>query len=282
MRKLLIIAIQILILSSALPAQETLGNFVSRAEGFYHYLATPSVQNFSCKLTSHFYINFMTQEGIEDHNYPLKFVWTNEGKRYYVLEPLPELSDSSRKEALQNAQIMKNLFESIILDLQKMIFRSPLVDIPLAASMTASTDSIGITYAFESSNSNTVTTREMYTPSGRFNKFVWQFGTQKVINYPKFETVKGRWICNGWDSQVYNDAGEIISGIAARVMYNSEYEEKGRYLPEKIEIIAQTKEDPTKDPVTNRVILFIKDFVFNEDIQVLTEEDAQSTTSAAQ
>ncbi len=284
MRKMIIVWIQVLFLLSPILAQEkeSLGNFVTRSEGYYQYIVTPSVKNFSCRLTTHFYINFMKSQSIEEKfNYPIKFVWTNEGRRYYVLEPLPELSDSLRRQALQYSQMIKNLFESIVLDLQKMSFRSPLYDIPLAASMSASQDTVNIEYSFES-NSSTVSTIEKYTPSGQFFKFIWQFGTQKVINYPKFETVKGKWICNGWESQVYNDKNEIVSGVATRLIYNRNFESKARYLPEKIDVIAQTVEDPAKGPQTNSVAIYLKGFTFNEDVTVLENETAKNSNPTSQ
>lgn len=255
---------------SKTPSQETLDTFKQQIQDYYHYLATPEINNFSCKISSGIYIDFIRDKADSSYYYPLKFIQTKEDNRYYVLQPLPTLNDSLRREALGRIQNLKNLFNGLLTDLQKFYFQHPLASLPGDVALTFASDTVSISFS-TLENEQTVYMDETYTRGGQLGRITWKLGNQQVVIYPTYREAREKWICTGWNNQVYQD-GQIISGMAARVEY---LWHTNRFLPLRIDIITQTKKIPGEEITTGGYVLFLKEFMFNEDITEIT----QKTTS---
>lgn len=251
------------------PAQETLESFKQQIQGYYHYLVTPEVNNFSCKISSGVYIDFIRDKADSNYYYPLKFIQTKEDNRYYVLQPLPTLNDSLRREALSRIQNLKNLFNGLLTDLQKFYFQHPLNSLPPEAAITFARDTVSISFSTRE-NDQTISMDETYTRGGQLGRITWKLGNQQIVIYPAYREARGKWICTGWNNQVYQD-GQVISGLATRVEYLWHTD---RFLPLRIDIITQAKKTPGEEIATGGYVLFLKEFTFNEDISEITQKAA--------
>ncbi len=255
----------LLVMSSVTVAQDDLATFKEKASQYYHTLARDDVKNFTCKISSSIYINFIKQYADSTFYYPLKFIWTSAGNGYYALQPLPELSDSLRRETLTRAQALKNLWSGIVYDMQKFIIRSPLTALPENAAATFGNDTVGISFSFRD-KARQITSKETFTRGGQLGRVIWIYDTQKVVNYPKYKELGDKWLCTGWDSQVYENA-QITSGIGVRVIYATL---DHKIVPEQFNIVAQAREKENNIPITSSYTLFVKDFLFNEDLQFVS------------
>lgn len=249
------------------PSEETLEIFKQQIQGYYHYLVTPEVKNFSCKISSGIYIDFIRDKADSSYYYPLKYIQTKEDNRYYVLQPLPTLNDSLRREALGRVQNLKNLFNGLLTDLQKFYFQHPLASPPAEAAITFASDTVSISFSSRE-NEQTISMDETYTRGGQLGRITWKLGDQQVVIYPSYREARGKWICTGWNNQVYQ-GGQITSGMAARVEYVWHTD---RFLPLRIDIITQQQKTLGEEIATGGYVLFLKEFMFNEDITEITQK----------
>lgn len=251
-------------------AQEDLKSFKTNADSFYYKIITPEVKNFTCMITSDRYIDFIRQYGDSTHYYPIKFVWTPMGTAY-VLESVPQLSDSLRRETLTRAQVLKNLFDKIFLDVQRYVIMSPLAGIPDNAVAKFSPDTVGVSYTFDENN-EVVKVKHSLTRAGQIFRTVWTLGEQKILNRIMYDEVAGKWLCFGWQKQGY--AGDkVLSGLAIGIEYQKREE---RLLPLRFDIVAQQREGESEQIVSGSYVIFLKDFSFNENIEIRpVEPEAQ-------
>jgi hypothetical protein len=261
----------VLALSATGYSQETFEQFKQKTENYYHYLASPEINNFSCKISSDRYIGFIKDKGDSSFYYPLKFIWTKEGSGYYILQPLPQLNDSLRRAALTHAQTMKNLFADMIYDLQKFYLKNPVSQIPANATASFSADTVAVMVR-ESSQGEI---NETYTRGGQLGRVTWKSSDHKVFSYPLFTEVKQKWLCVGWRNQIYRK-GQIVSGMSVQIEY-APYEEK--FLPTRLFIVAQEQKEPDQKIVSGGYVLYFRDFMFNEDITELSTEKSSPADS---
>lgn len=243
-------------------SQESLAEFKSRSEPYYHYLKDPGISNFSCLFTSSAFINFVKDKTDSTHYYPLKLLWTREGNLYFILQPLPdELTESGRREYLQAAQSLKKLFRGIYYDWYKFALASPFADIPDSARLDWAGDTVAIRYEIKEPK---ITARVIrtFTRSGQLFKEIWLAANLKIVNYPAYQIVEGRWLCTGWDTQIYQN-GEIKSGMAIQLRLRKV---QGYWLPDQFDILAQSSSKPEEQVLTS---LYLMNYLFNEKIEQL-------------
>ncbi len=239
-------------------------DFRNQADEYYLVLEKTDLTNFSCYFTSSAYLNYVSSETDSNYNYPLKFVWTQEGKTYYILQPYPGMSDpKKRQQTLQQIQIVKTEFQGFFLDFINFVIYSPFSDIPDDAEIEFSEDSVRVHY--RSGEGNMVAdVWKVFLPSGKLRKVRFEAGDKRVINYPAYTEVEGKWLCVGWDSQIYQN-GEISSGSATRI----EYRKIDRfYMPIRVATMVQVADRPEERYISE---LFLKDYLFNVPLEEIKD-----------
>ncbi len=245
-------------------SQQELSNFQNQITPYYHTIAGPEVQNFTFKITTAGYINFIKPHADSTFYYPLKVIWFNNGKTYYEIQPFPTLSDSLRKQLLRNAQALKNLWSFVLPEFVKFLVHPPLHDMPEDASISFGKDTVGVTIRF-AEDTQKIFYSETFTRGGQLGRTLWQSGAEKVIKYPMFDEVNGKWLCMGWDIQVYQNEN-VQSGVRVWVVHGRQNE---RILPEQLNLVIQRRDENGK-ALQNNYVLFVKDFAFNQDIQIVS------------
>lgn len=252
-------------------SQQELAQFKRQITPYYHFMDTAGVQNFTFKITTAGYINFIQPHADSTFYYPLKVIWFADGRTYYEIQPFPQLSDSLRKQLLRNAQALKNLWSFVLPEFVKFLVRPPLFEMPDHASIAFGKDTVSVAVRL-TENDKTIFYSETYTRGGQLGRTLWQSGTEKVLKYPMYDEVDGKWLCMGWDIQVYN-GNEIQSGVRVWVVYGRQNE---KILPEQLNMVIQRRDENGK-PIQNNYVLFVKDFAFNQDIQIVSAADSTAT-----
>ncbi len=265
----------ILVLNSSgnlLAQRAQIESFRNEVEGFYDYAAKADIENFSCLLTSTPYIAFIKQMADSQYFYPLKFLWQKSGKAYFILQPLPKVDNDKRREILIQAQQLKRLFRGIYLDWQKYSLFSPVGMYSPKATFIDYGDTVAIEDYYTDATQN-VRTRRLFSKAGLLLKDEWDNGDYHIINLPVWQTVKNKWVCVGWRSQIYNQ-GQISSGMEVNLqLINLD----GIWLPYQIDILAQSKDNPTEQVLTS---LYLKNYFFNEKIEVVKRDSTQTSENA--
>jgi len=245
-------------------AQLTVPQFKAQAESYYHNLMDSEIQNFSCLITSSTFIDYVKDKVKDSEIYPLKFIWTREGKLYFILQPFPsEITAQQQQEYVRAAQAVRKLFRSVFYDWDKFELSTPFEDIPDSARVFVGTDTVGVHYKIHSNNFR-ASVKRSFTRSGELFREIWKSEKIKIINYPIYEVVEGKWLCRGWDTQVYEN-NEIKSGMAIQLNLTKV---EGFWLPSQIDILAQSSQNPDQKVLTS---IYIRDYIFNENLQTIQQ-----------
>ncbi|MBN2364971.1 MAG: hypothetical protein JXL67_02325, partial [Calditrichaeota bacterium] len=220
------------------------------------------IQNFSCLFTTSSYIDFAESMGDSTATYPLQFIWTRGGKNYYVLQPFDFRKDSlNRQQIMEKIQNTKNQFYGFFLDWMSFLIMSPLDDVPPAADVHFKKDSVFVNYATVEEGI-TAEVEKIFLPSGRLVRVEVKTGNQKIINYPLYEEHGGKWLCMGWDTQIYID-DQVTSGLSTRIELR---DIAGYRFPSRADVVVQTIEKPEDKFLS---IIFLKDYQINQALQEL-------------
>jgi len=191
--------------------------FVKKAEKYYNSLEKVGIQNFSSLITSDTYLNYLKTNNYDStFYYPLKFIWTNQEKVYYILQPHPNMNnEEKRKKDLIEIQAVKNQFKGFLLDWQNFMFYTPFVDIPKNPTIKVGKDTIQVSYVSGEGDLQ-AKVKKLFLPSGLLLKVTVTSKNNKVITTPIFTDREGKWLCLGWDSQIFVN-GQVTSGTATRL-----------------------------------------------------------------
>lgn len=254
------------------PATDSWKEFQKTTEGLYHYLEASPIQNFSCLVSTDMYMNFINSLGDSSYLYPLKLIWLREGKIYYVLQPSERLNDpEQRTQLLEKIQLTKNQFHGFYLDWLNFLIVSPLVDIPSNAQVNFKGDTVDVHYTSDEEGAK-ASVRKVFLKSGRLLWVEVESVSEKVVNYPLYREVEGKWLCIGWDSQIY--VNQVInSGLSTRLELNKI---QNVWMPYRADIVVQTADKPGQKFYS---IIFLKDYNFNLPLQELTVPTTRTDSS---
>jgi hypothetical protein len=250
-------------------------DFVNNAEKYYYKIDESNINNFSATITSATYLNYLkSNEYDSSYTYPLKFIWTNQGKVYYVLQPYPNMSDEiKRKEDLVEIQAIKNQFKSFLVDWQNFMFYSPFGDIPQDPTVHLANDTVQVTY-FSGEGDMQVTVKKLFLSSGKLTKVTVQSSNQSVMVTPVYVEKEGKWLCAGWDSQIYQ-ASEITSGTAIRLEL---YKTPNYWMPSRVNMLIQTVEKPEEKYL---ITLYLKDYIYNIALEEISQQQSSKVEPTA-
>jgi hypothetical protein len=273
--KLLVISwFTVIFLTIGLPAQpvESWQEFQKNSQGLYYYLESANLQNFSCLFTTDSFIGLIESLGDSNYTYPLKLIWIREGRIYYVLQPSEKLNDpEQRSRLLEKIQLTKNQFHGFYLDWLSFLITSPFADIPSTARVNFTKDTVDVHYLSQGGDLS-AKVRKVFLRSGRLLWIEVESDSEKVINYPRYEEVEGKWICLGWDSQIYLNQ-KISSGLSTRLELKKVQD---FWMPNRADIIVQTVEKPDQK---FRSIIFLKEYEFNLPLQELPHSTTADDSS---
>ncbi len=278
MKKILLTLIVLSAFAGAGRTQETLQDFKQRIQDYYHVIGKPEIKNFTCQLSADFYINFIREYADSSYYYPLKFIWTADKGSYFIRHPLPEAiaqNDSLRRQALMRMLELKSYFKVVFPDWEIYSIRPPLWDIPENAVAQFGPDTVGISFR-EGDPALSFRVKETYTRGGLLARFIWESDSQKVVNLPVYDEIAGKWVCIGWKNQVYQ--GDFISsGMAVQMALGLQEQ---IIVPSEFRINAQAKKSPGGEVIPSALVLYLKDYSFNENIEIVEEPPGEEPSPA--
>ena len=262
-------------------SQDDLVSFVQKSDTYYHsLLADTSIKNFSFLLTSDQYLNYIAAHGDSSYYYPIKVYWVPGITPKRTLYTLPELNDSLRSQTLSMAQALDNFFMGLVYqNLYENIIVSPMAGIPQSADAVFSTDTVRIAYSLDFGEKNDpLQIKHKYTRAGQLYLSEEIVGDKKNLKRYSFEGVQGKWLCFGWQEQQF-DKGEVNQGVVSKIEYKKDGE---HFLPSRMDVTFQYRDAKNNNEIGSGTrILFFKDFQYNENIQIVTQ-DADSSGTAEQ
>ncbi len=274
MRRTWILGLLVLLGISSLFAQgkPQWQEWMTKARHYYHTLETSEIQNFSCLFTSSSFLDYASQHFDSSYAYPLKLIWLKEGRAYYVLQPFPAgVTEKNKRDLLRQIQAVKTQFQGFLMDWQNFLLFSPFIDIPQNAIVQYGRDSIDVHYQVGEGLALT-RVEKLFTPSGLLLRVSVRMGDKTIKNYPFYREVEGKWLCTGWDSQIY-EGEEIVSGIATRLEFRKI---NNFWMPVRVDLMVQSKQSPGKKFTS---VLFLKDYIFNLALQELPGPQGSGSTS---
>ncbi len=246
----------------------------TKAPHYYHTLENSDVQNFSCLFTSSTFVDYAKQHFDSSYAYPLKLVWLKEGRAYYILQPFPDsVTEENKRDLLRAIQAVKTQFQGCLMDWQNFLLFSPFIDIPGNARISYGPDSIDVHYQVGEGLSAT-RVEKLFTPAGLLLRVTVQMGNKTIKNYPFYREVEGKWLCTGWDSQIY-EGREIVSGIATRLEFRKIH---NNWMPVRVDLMVQSKQSPDQKFTST---LFLKDYLFNLALQEIPNPQSGSSGSGS-
>ncbi|MFQ5583825.1 MAG: hypothetical protein ACE5GL_05265 [Calditrichia bacterium] len=256
-----ILAITIL-LAGSLFSQENFLDFRVAKEGYYHYISQPDVKNFSCLISSSIYINFIKDKADSNYYYPLKIVWTRQGDVYYIMQPFPDnLPENQLQAVVAEVKKLKQVFTGVLLDWEQFCLFSPFKNIPDSADVKFNEDTVGVTFTTVK-DERAVRIKKIFGLGGKLLQVIWQSGDLRIVTTPAYDEVNNKWLCYGWDGQVYY-RGEIASALSVGLeLVNLE----NLWLPTRFDILAQSSKEPDQKKLSS---IYFKNYIINEDFEIV-------------
>ena len=279
MRLVMYLFLSLIILSSPLWSQDEAPNwetFKTEAEGYQYSLESSGIENFTCLMSADFYVNFAKFNNFDSsYYYPLRFIWTRDHDSYFVLQPLPDLPDSTRRQTYSQIQQLKNLCSQIFVYWKRFAVKSPFSDIPDNATVNFSPDTVGVDFQVAATQGN-ISVNRTFTRGGQLGRVIISdtHGTRS-IDYPYYQENGGKWINVGWASQTY-EQDTVVSGASVSLEFTKAGE---LFLPNKFKIMAQELKSAERQSFVD---VYLKDFVLNEELEIVAEPVKADSTGGTQ
>jgi hypothetical protein len=85
-----------------------------------------------------------------------------------------------------------------------------------------------------------------------------------IVTYPSFKTVKTKWLCEGWEVQIFENE-EVVSGFAVKL--DNRFIDNV-WVPTAVNLEVQKKAEPGKTYVDQ---LKFRNYLYNQSLQLLDQ-----------
>lgn len=263
-KRIFISGILLFSLSSILFAQEKEFNeqdFFNRIKTSYYNLSDTGTKNFVALATSKKMELFAKEAWDNSEVFPLQLIWFNPDKLYLAQQGVPKIAQDKYQEYQEILDGLKMQLRGILPDLQRFY-------------LGGFYDSINPDYTLQHNEEAVQITFTTNDPSGE-TKVKYLFGynalnlliqidypqqNKQIVIYPKFKTVKTKWLCTGWSVQTYVDS-KIQNGFNLTL--------KNRLINEAwvpVDILIEVQKSESKDQTFYDEIR-LRNFLFNQSIE---------------
>ena len=236
--KLILLANLIICLNVQAQFDET--SFFNRVNSIYHNLNESEVENFTVLITSD-YFEYNSGKGIDHDQYsPIEFMWIKPRLLKFNRNTAPQGLDSIQQANI--FQLQNEMFQElrgIFMDWQRFIGGNILFDIPEKYTIESIGDTVFISFdSFE--NTKPIKMKFRFGLNAICFKIetIYQDINQKIITYPAYVLVDGKWLCTEWVIKILQN-GVINSGFSVNFQ-SAKY--KDTWLPLQALIQVQTRQ----------------------------------------
>jgi hypothetical protein len=232
----------------------------------YYYLKNQQLHNFSCFISTDYFGQFQENQGDTSQVFPLKVVWTRNGKLYYILQ-----SFNGQNDVLNHQKLMKEVlnvrrqFQEFYHNWEDFLISSPLANLPDSVKYSQNGDTIMVKFQPVSSQKY----KEMMlkiSVNGMLISRQERQSHEKVITWPLYQSREEGQVCLGWDSELFkNDS--LIKKSTVRLTFLQN-------MPFLVPSQADIKTVFPGDSSTQRTVLYFQHYEFNFPLQELEVPDS--------
>lgn len=238
-------------------------DFFNRVNSIYYTLEQTDLKNFTSWLTSNIFIN-ATDGFFKDEVFPLEFIWMAGNRMFFSRRALPVLGDTTKDHLVDRLQeSMRTEFRALLLDWQRFYSGRLLQNMPPDYKITVRMDTVVLSYKTVEDSEEVVNTM-LFGQNGICLQTTLAYPSrgEKIDTHPLFKYTGEKWLCVGWQVQVY-EGNEISTGYIVRV--KSQRVDK-YWLPQVFSMTLQTSRD--KKSVYVREYYF-RNILVNRKIEVM-------------
>jgi len=194
--------------------------------------------------------------------FPLQLIWFNPDDVYLSQLGVPKIESAKYKEYQEILDGLKLQLRGILLDLQRFYLNGLYKNITGDYKIQNNEEAVQITMQSETDKIVTKV-KYLFGYNGLclLNEISYPDQNKVIVIYPKFKTVKNKWLCQGWKVQTYFN-GEVESGFDLELT-NSFVDNK--WVPSKIKIEVQKAEIKG---TTFYDEIIIKNYLFDQPLEL--------------
>ena len=232
----------------------------------YYYLKNRQLQNFSCFISTDKFRQFQENLGDTSRTYPLKVVWTRNGKLYYILQPFDDQDGAmNQQKSMEEVLQVRQQFQEFYDDWDFFLISPPQADLPDSLEYVQSGDTTLIKYVPEFSEEGEEITLKL-NMNGILIARQERFAQEKIVTRPLYQSREEGPVCDGWDSELFfNDS--LIEKSTVRLIF---FQNMPYPVPSRADI--ETVFD--KDSSTQKTVLYFHHYEFNLPLQELEVPDS--------
>jgi len=237
-------------------------DFFNRIKTSYYNLSDTGLQNFTALVTNEQMQVFASEAWDNSEIFPLQLIWFNPDKLYLSQHGTPKLEENKYLEYQEIVNGLKTQLRGILLDLQRFYLRGLYDSIGPDYVLQHNEEAVQINFINKDQSGET-RIKYLFGYNGLNVLIQLEYPQQKkqIVIYPKFKTVKNKWLCTGWSVQTYLK-DEIING------YNLTIQNKfvnDLWVPGEILIEVQ-KSEIKGQKYYDQIIL--RNYLFNQSIKL--------------
>ncbi len=244
-------------------------DFFNNLKSSYYNLSDTPVKNFVTLVTSMKMELFSSKEWGTSEIFPLQLIWFNPDKVYISQRGVPQISKDKLKDYQELITGLKTQIRGILADLTRFYLVGLYESIHPDYILKHNEEAVQINFSSQEAG---VITKVKYLLG--YNGLLiliqvdYPIQQKQIVIYPKFKTVKNKWLCTGWNVQTY-DKNEVTSGYDLKI--------KNRYInnvwvPAEIDLAVQKAE--VKDKTFYDEIKF-RNYLFNQPLQLNGAQEQQ-------
>jgi len=237
-------------------------DFFNNLSNSYYTLSEDKAQNFAALVTSLKFQTFADSMWKNQEIFPLQLIWFNPDDVYLSQLGVPKIESAKYKEYQEILDGLKLQLRGILLDLQRFYLNGLYKNITGDYKIQNNEEAVQITMQSETDKIVTKV-KYLFGYNGLclLNEISYPDQNKVIVIYPKFKTVKNKWLCQGWKVQTYFN-GEVESGFDLELT-NSFVDNK--WVPSKIKIEVQKAEIKG---TTFYDEIIIKNYLFDQPLEL--------------
>jgi hypothetical protein len=240
MNRILLFILTVLFYRPAVAQLDTL-SFFQKVHTLYYTVESSGLQNFSMWITSDYYRR-NTDSTITANGYPLEFIWMRPNRMSFIKGVLnsPAGTDSAQIQQAQKLQLdMYYELKGLFYDWLRFYGSGILADLPADYNLTVRQDTVIIKYETREQGQKMRVCLYFGLNALCFKlQLTYPDSEQEIYIYPAFTYLGTKWLCSGWQVQIFEKA-EVQSGFILQI---SSEKLDNYWFPKKITMQLQTKQ----------------------------------------
>ncbi len=235
--------------------------FFSRIKTSYYNLTDTGTKNFIALVTSKKMELFAKEAWNNSEIFPLQLIWFNPDKLYLSQQGVPQIAPDKYKEYQEILNGLKMQLRGILPDLQRFYIGGFFDSINPDYTLKHNEEAVQITFSTNEPRGKTkVKYLFGYNALNILIQIDYPEQNKQIVIYPKFKTVKTKWLCTGWSVQTYID--NIVQSGYNLTLKNRLINEA--WVP--VDILIEVQRAETKGQKYYDEIL-LRNFLFNQSIE---------------